>query len=302
LEPDRNEKGDITVSTSTKAREIIMKSSLTAEQKTLIDAGLLRSTYTDEEDNEHQWTADYSDKTMFELSQMGRAAYERAKENISGGMTPADALMVEKYRVEHKYEPIKNEAGETIKTSTEQFRAELFKNTMLNPEQKTMLDKAIIGNDYTPDYSNAKLFGLSSGAYERVQKNIKAGYSESDSLLIESHYSSFSESYEEGRRKLFKSHLSAEQKAMVDKALTGKVADYSSAEMFELSLMGTAYDRAKKYMAADARITPSQALKIEQYHKKNNTKEEMVNFLFKVMGYGKNRVNIILEAYGWKPI
>ena len=101
---------------------------------------------------------------------------------------------------------------------------------------------------------------------------------------------------------MFGSSLTTEQKAMIDKATTGESKDYSSAEMFELSMMGKAYDRAKEYMATDKRITEKQALQIEQYHKRYSTKDEMVDYLFNVMGYGKNRVNAVLVAYGWKPI
>ena len=81
---------------------------------------------------------------MFGLSQMGKAVYDRAQENITGGMTPEDALMIEEYKQAHKFEPTED------KTSTEQLRDYIFNDDSLTVEQKTMLDKEIIGNKYTP--------------------------------------------------------------------------------------------------------------------------------------------------------
>lgn len=208
-------------------------------------------------------------------------------------------------------EPVKDRiTGQTIQSATEQARILLYNDATLTPEQKRVIDKALIGSaGWAADYSSKEMFELSlnKDAWNRYQVNIRHGMTNEEALRVESYRKNFigdGGNYEEGRKALMADQtLTAEQKAQIDKSYTDKPADYSSPEMFELSLMGSSvYYRAQTYMAADERITAGEAVAIEQYRKEHKTKDEMIDFLFDKMGYGKARVNAVLEAYGWKPI
>lgn len=309
---DRDEDGNITQSATQKARDLIMQQDLTPEQKALIDQELLRRTFT----------ADYSDETMFELSQLGQSAYERAQENISNGMSEEDALMVEQYREDNQFDPIKNEQGETVKTSTERLREYIYNDKSLTTEQKTMIDKAIIGGEYTPDYSSRETFTTDRTEYEKKTEWKKQGYSQAEvdtfykwyqkkgsySSVKDASGKTISTSTDRTRAALMSdTSLSAAEKAKIDSAVIGNTFtyDYTSKATYSLCEMGeSVYNRAKEIVSSDSRITYEDTLKIAQWWENNGTgdsrKERLKKYLFNTMGYGKNRVWTVLQAYNYK--
>jgi ribosomal protein S24E len=144
-------------------------------------------------------------------------------------------------------------------------------------------------------------------AYYRVKDLVKAGYKQADALLVESFYDSFGAGYGNGRKGLYADNsLTAVQKAMIDRALTGKSADYAHGEaMYELSVMSIennskAYTRAQGYVKGG--ITPDQALKIEQHYKEHRTKAAMLDYMRNVLKLNDEKINIVLVQLNWKPI
>lgn len=291
-----------------KSRDLIMQQDLTPEQKALIDRELLRQ--------DSGFVADYSSETMFNLSQMGKTVYEKAQENIKGGLTPEEALMVEEYRAEYReYKPTAD------KSSTEQFREYLFENESLTPEQKKMLDEKIIDNKYTPDYATESAFTTVAKEHELKTQWKAQGYSQAEADAYYEWYlkknayepiktitgKTIKTSTDQMRDALMvDTTMTAAEKARLDRAVIGGAFtyDYSNETAFALSAMGEdEYKKAKEINKQDSRITLDQTLQIAKWWDENghgdDRKERFKSYLFS-LGMGRNRVWTILQAYGYK--
>jgi len=158
LEPIKDENGKTEKTKDQQFREILFRdSTLTAEQKELIDRDVTGASYAD-------------NVKLFE----------------EAGGTAEKYL--EYYNLYSGLEPTKDINGETIPGS----RQEALRNNIMNdddmtPEQKRQLDEALTGGktrDYT-SWFTFKLGKTSGSAYKRGKAYVAAGISETNALLIE---------------------------------------------------------------------------------------------------------------------
>lgn len=177
LEPIKDENGKTEKTKDQQFREILFRdSTLTAEQKELIDRDVTGASYT----------ADYSSEAMLEASQLKGSHADNAKLFEEAGGTAEKYL--EYYNLYSGLEPTKDINGETIPGS----RQEALRNNIMNdddmtPEQKRQLDEALTGGktrDYT-SWFTFKLGKTSGSAYKRGKAYVAAGISETNALLIE---------------------------------------------------------------------------------------------------------------------
>ena len=177
LEPIKDENGKTEKTKDQQFREILFRdSTLTAEQKELIDRDVTGASYT----------ADYSSEAMLEASQLKGSHADNVKLFEEAGGTAEKYL--EYYNLYSGLEPTKDINGETIPGS----RQEALRNNIMNdddmtPEQKRQLDEALTGGktrDYT-SWFTFKLGKTSGSAYKRGKAYVAAGISETNALLIE---------------------------------------------------------------------------------------------------------------------
>lgn len=156
---------------------LLSDSTLTAEEKQLIDRSLISSNNT---------PADYSSDASFYVSQLSDSAQSGYKLfKASGG---SQEKYMEYHKMYDELEPTKDINGETIPGS----RQEALRNNIMNdddmtPEQKRQLDEALTGGktrDYT-SWFTFKLGKTSGSAYKRGKAYVAAGISETNALLIE---------------------------------------------------------------------------------------------------------------------
>ena len=177
LEPIKDENGKTEKTKDQQFREILFRdSTLTEEQKELIDRDVTGASYT----------ADYSSEAMLEASQLEGSHADNVKLFEEAGGTAEKYL--EYYNLYSGLEPTKDINGETIPGS----RQEALRNNIMNdddmtPEQKRQLDEALTGGktrDYT-SWFTFKLGKTSGSAYKRGKAYVAAGISETNALLIE---------------------------------------------------------------------------------------------------------------------
>lgn len=156
---------------------LLSDSTLTAEEKQLIDRSLISSNNT---------PADYSSDASFYVSQLSDSAQSGYKLfKASGG---SQEKYMEYHKMYDELEPTKDINGEIIPGS----RQEALRNNIMNdddmtPEQKRQLDEALTGGktrDYT-SWFTFKLGKTSGSAYKRGKAYVAAGISETNALLIE---------------------------------------------------------------------------------------------------------------------
>lgn len=222
---------------------------------------------------------EYVDKGFPILSVPDTTAYKNA---IANGVDGAHfLLLLDEYK---NLEPIKDADGNTEKNKNQQFREILFRDSSLTPEQKKMIDRDVIRQEKTADYTSKDRFIISTtpmefihlpkddNAYERFTENVKNGMSEEDAALVEEWAQRLIdietytdedgneiEASQQKREMLFKDpNLTPEQKEMIDRQVImgdgkkAKPADYSSSEaMMEASqLKGAHADKVKFFEAA----------------------------------------------------
>lgn len=213
------------------------------------------------------------------LSAPDTTAYKNA---IANGVDGAHfLLLLDEYK---NLEPIKDADGNTEKNTNQQFREILFRDSSLTPEQKKMIDRDVIGQEKTADYTSKDRFIISTtpmefihlpkddNAYESFTENVKNGMSEEDAALVEEWRRKLIdietytdedgneiEASQQKREMLFNDpNLTPEQKEMIDRQVimgdgkNAKPADYSSSEaMMEASqLKGAHADKVKFFEAA----------------------------------------------------
>lgn len=156
---------------------LLSDSTLTAEEKQLIDRSLISSNNT---------PADYSSDASFYVSQLSDSAQSGYKLfKASGG---SQEKYMEYHKMYDELEPTKDINGEIIPGS----RQEALRNNIMNdddmtPAQKRQLDEALTGGktrDYT-SWFTFKLGKTSGSAYKRGKAYVAAGISETNALLIE---------------------------------------------------------------------------------------------------------------------
>lgn len=232
------------------------------------------------------------------LNKNHTAAYKNA---VANGIDGAHFLvLLDRYKA---LEPIKNEEGETEKSTKQQFREILYNDKSITDEQKQMIDRDLLcTNDQQPaDYTSEVSFRssqlTSDSAKEKYEAFRNAGGSDEQYNEYKSMYEKLErtkdangEEIEGSREKRLRlsimedEDMTPEQKHMLDEMLTGaKSVDYSSEMTFKLSQMGeSAYERGKKYVAAG--ISETKAVLIEEWlkGKGNPKKEELEKYLKKI--------------------
>ena len=245
-----------------------------------------------------------TDQTGFDYAQaalFGPWALPEGRENIAQGFPVLSApdttayknaiandvdgahflLLLDEYK---NLEPIKDADGNTKKSTNQQFREILFRDSSLTPEQKEMIDRDVIRDEKTADYTSKDRFTISTtpmefmhipkddNAYERFTENIESGMSAEDAALVETwarkfiHIETYTDedgneikAAQQKREMLFNDpNLTPEQKEMIDRQVimgdgkNAKPADYSSSEaMMEASqLKGSHADKVKFFEAA----------------------------------------------------
>lgn len=222
------------------------------------------------------------------LSAPHTAAYKNA---IANGIDGAHFLvLLDRYKA---LEPIKNEEGETEKSTKQQFREILFKDSSLTAEQKAIIDKDILCSDeQTPaDYTSRDRFEISTthaggifipndDPYERFTENINKGLTEAEAVLVEKWARKFSglKSYtdsegneigvKEQKRDMLLSDstLTAEEKQLIDRSLISSnntPADYSSDASFYVSQLSDSAQSGYKLFKASG----GSQEKYMEYHK-----------------------------------
>lgn len=241
---------------------------------------------------------EYVEKGFPILSAPHTAAYKNA---VANGIDGAHFLvLLDRYKA---LEPIKNEEGETEKSTKQQFREILYNDKSITDEQKQMIDRDLLcTNDQQPaDYTSEVSFRssqlTSDSAKEKYEAFRNAGGSDEQYNEYKSMYEKLErtkdangEEIEGSREKRLRlsimedEDMTPEQKHMLDEMLTGaKSVDYSSEMTFKLSQMGeSAYERGKKYVAAG--ISETKAVLIEEWlkGKGNPKKEELEKYLKKI--------------------
>lgn len=177
LEPIKDENGKTEKTKDQQFREILFRdSTLTAEQKELIDRDVTGASYT----------ADYSSEAMLEASQLKGSHADNVKLFEEAGGTAEKYL--EYYNLYSGLEPTKDINGETIPGSRQvALRNNIMNDDDMTPEQKRQLDEALTGGktrDYT-SWFTFKLGKTSGSAYKRGKAYVAAGISETNALLIE---------------------------------------------------------------------------------------------------------------------
>lgn len=232
------------------------------------------------------------------LNKNHTAAYKNA---VANGIDGAHFLvLLDRYKA---LEPIKNEEGETEKSTKQQFREILYNDKSITDEQKQMIDRDLLcTNDQQPaNYTSEVSFRssqlTSDSAKEKYEAFRNAGGSDEQYNEYKSMYEKLErtkdangEEIEGSREKRLRlsimedEDMTPEQKHMLDEMLTGaKSVDYSSEMTFKLSQMGeSAYERGKKYVAAG--ISETKAVLIEEWlkGKGNPKKEELEKYLKKI--------------------
>ena len=318
LEPIKDENGETEKSAKQQFREILFKdSSLTAEQKAIIDKDILCS--------DEQTPADYTSKDRFTISTtpmefmhipIDDNAYERFTENVESGMSEEDAALVEEWaRKLIHVKTYTDEDGNEIK-ATQQKREMLFNDPNLTTEEKEMIDREVImsdGENAKPaDYSseamleasqlkgshadNAKLFEEAGGTAEKYLEyyNLYSGLEPTKDINGETIPGSRQEAL---RNNIMNDDdMTPEQKRQLDEALTGgKTRDYTSWFTFKLGkTSGSAYKRGKAYVAAG--ISETNALLIEQWMDgRKYTKADLRKYLSKLK-LTDSEIEAVLEA------
>lgn len=318
LEPIKDENGETEKSAKQQFREILFKdSSLTAEQKAIIDKDILCS--------DEQTPADYTSKDRFTISTtpmefmhipIDDNAYERFTENVESGMSEEDAALVEEWaRKLIHVKTYTDEDGNEIK-ATQQKREMLFNDPNLTPEEKEMIDREVImsdGENAKPaDYSseamleasqlkgshadNVKLFEEAGGTAEKYLEyyNLYSGLEPTKDINGETIPGSRQEAL---RNNIMNDDdMTPEQKRQLDEALTGgKTRDYTSWFTFKLGkTSGSAYKRGKAYVAAG--ISETNALLIEQWMDgRKYTKADLRKYLSKLK-LTDSEIEAVLEA------
>lgn len=231
---------------------------------------------------------EYVEKGFPILSAPHTAAYKNA---IVNGIDGAHFLvLLDRYKA---LEPIKNEEGETEKSTKQQFREILFKDSSLTAEQKAIIDKDILCSDeQTPaDYTSRDRFEISTthaggifipndDPYERFTENINKGLTEAEAVLVEKWARKFSglKSYtdsegneigvKEQKRDMLLSDstLTAEEKQLIDRSLISSnntPADYSSDASFYVSQLSDSAQSGYKLFKASG----GSQEKYMEYHK-----------------------------------
>ena len=222
------------------------------------------------------------------LNKNHTAAYKNA---VANGIDGAHFLvLLDRYKA---LEPIKNEEGETEKSTKQQFREILFKDSSLTAEQKAIIDKDILCSDeQTPaDYTSRDRFEISTthaggifipndDPYERFTENINKGLTEAEAVLVEKWARKFSglKSYtdsegneigvKEQKRDMLLSDstLTAEEKQLIDRSLISSnntPADYSSDASFYVSQLSDSAQSGYKLFKASG----GSQEKYMEYHK-----------------------------------
>lgn len=222
------------------------------------------------------------------LTAQHTAAYKNAVEN---GVDGAHFLvLLNEYK---QLEPIKDEEGNTVKNTSEQFREILFRDSTLTQEQKQAIDKDILCSDeQTPaDYTSRDRFEISTthaggifipndDPYERFTENINKGLTEAEAVLVEKWARKFSglKSYtdsegneigvKEQKRDMLLSDstLTAEEKQLIDRSLISSnntPADYSSDASFYVSQLSDSAQSGYKLFKASG----GSQEKYMEYHK-----------------------------------
>ena len=127
---------------------------------------------------------DYVEKGFPTLSVGDTAAYKNAVEN---GVDGAHFLgLLNEYK---QLEPIKDEEGNTVKNTSEQFREILFRDSTLTQEQKQAIDRDVLNLKSGPaDYSSSTMFELwntSASGYANVKTYVQNGIAEDVALKVE---------------------------------------------------------------------------------------------------------------------
>ena len=118
------------------------------------------------------------------LTAQHTAAYKNAVEN---GVDGAHFLvLLNEYK---QLEPIKDEEGNTVKNTSEQFREILFRDSTLTQEQKQAIDRDVLNLKSGPaDYSSSTMFELwntSAAGYANVKTYVQNGIAEDVALKVE---------------------------------------------------------------------------------------------------------------------
>lgn len=156
---------------------LLSDSTLTAEEKQLIDRSLISSNNT---------PADYSSDASFYVSQLSDSAQSGYKLfKASGG---SQEKYMEYHKMYDELEPTKSINGETIPGSRQEaLRNKIMSDDDMTPAQKQQLDEALTGGktrDYT-SWFTFKLGKTSGSAYKRGKAYVAAGISETNALRIE---------------------------------------------------------------------------------------------------------------------
>jgi hypothetical protein len=156
---------------------LLSDSTLTAEEKQLIDRSLISSNNT---------PADYSSDASFYVSQLSDSAQSGYKLfKASGG---SQEKYMEYHKMYDELEPTKSINGETIPGSRQEaLRNKIMNDDDMTPAQKRQLDEALTGGktrDYT-SWFTFKLGKTSGSAYKRGKAYVAAGISETNALRIE---------------------------------------------------------------------------------------------------------------------
>ena len=127
---------------------------------------------------------DYVEKGFPTLSVGDTTAYKNA---VESGVDGAHFLvLLNEYK---QLEPIKDEEGNTVKNTSEQFREILFRDSTLTQEQKQAIDRDVLNLKSGPaDYSSSTMFELwntSAAGYANVKTYVQNGIAEDVALKVE---------------------------------------------------------------------------------------------------------------------
>ena len=287
--------------------------SLTADQKAMLESMLIYSGKNEtriENGTLQKLTADgwetitdYTDQTMFNLSQMSPTRFENAQEMISAGVKAETVDEVWTYYT----------GLPTGDNKNEKFRAWLMEQPY-SAADKALIDKYVIGNKTVYDYTDRFSFAR-SGMSESQQKNADAARSTgvADTFAIEAaqKYAKTGKQAE-FREWLFDQKISNDQKAKIDRAFTGKetVPDYSDKGWLEVYEMDGSSEKkvyAKAVKAYEAeKIQPATFAKFYSQYKtidgkdasgksKKGLKRDRIRKLIRSLGLSKSQ-----RAYMYK--
>lgn len=211
-----------------------------------------------------------SDKTLTNVQkllmtkQINQTLYEHASEAYAKGV-PTDVFL-ELYAKKSRFQPMKDENGKTIKTTSDYVREALLREKTLTEAQKRTLDEILIGSNNSRDYRSEAWFELSSNeaSYQRAQEAEKSGVNPETYLKYANMQAKYSSDADEetGKDEVLQAimedaSMSPQQKAALEQAMyhqEGKAyvaKDYTDGNRFYLSLVGGKYpekgELAQKY-------------------------------------------------------